>query len=1293
MNCPSCGQTVGTMARFCVHCGVKLPLSCPRCGRPAETGQNFCGQCGHRLAPEGPKTMEDGPDDGERKLITVLFADVVGYTAMSERLDPEDVAHIMAGAFEIMTEEVRRYGGTVHNYLGDAIFAVFGAPAAIELHAVKACLAALSIQRAMESYSPLVERDFGLDFRLRMGVNSGMAMVGHLGPSGPAQPSAVGDTVNLAERMQSLARPGRIVISGRTEAMVRRYFQLEPLGRRQIKGKSEPVEIFQLEGRGEVTRRIEAAAARGLTPFVGRRAELDRLAATLDDAALGRGRIVGVRGQAGVGKSRLIWEFVDIASSRARVVFGHCLDYGRSESWLPVSQAVKEAFGLKAGDSVDTIRRTIVDGVENRHPELADKTPFLMDVLGLQNGSDDSPGLTGVAKKVACFDVLRELILAESRLDPLVVVLDDAHWMDPLSREFVEHLAVNIGSARVLIILLFRPEFEPAFADLDHYTPIDLEPFEPAATARLVRALKPDREIGSGLVAWVHERSYGNPLFVEELIRTLDERGVAFERDGRLELGDEASLVPASVQEIISARVDRLDHEVKLALCTAAVVGLEFDGPLLGAIMGTGPELSGWLDELVGSGFIVPRPGRGVYRFQHALTQAVAYSSLLTTRRRRIHVEVARRLERLYPERAFEFSERLAFHYSRADDVPGALKWSLASAKKARQKMNNHSALGFVERAVEIVTADPGLLSPIERYLLWWDHLRILFDLDRLDECLEATLAAARWAEAAGRESWQQSFIAFSAWVYLFLGQAATGCDIARRVRDYAGAQGRYGLAASAKFYEYLCRLYGGVDLGGFNADIDADIDFLSGLDPEAESIPGRTVGGQLSGIHLCRFMARFYQGRAGREAADYVAAYVKSTEEGLLVTGVAMASFLNIQILATFGRWGQAIELSRRMEEQGRTWGSPVSLVLGLTSRSGIYTSLGLAGEGIDLARKALDVAEEEGVLNIIKTFGRVDLLRGMVSAAQEGDGGRAVLPQILDLLETVATDEGYQTYRHRHLVILHLLAARAAIGIGDFDLAEDGIDAVMDLTDTGWYPEHRLEARWLLAVMAYKRGAGDEELAEELTNLVARAADLGYPWWEWNGCHRLAILRGRIGDGTGSAQMHARAVELLFEAARELEPVGLAGDFLGAAAQRRILDAAPKEVVSSFDSTLAVEECKLGPRKEAIMADLPNTITEVMTGMPGAFKPDAAEGLDCVMQFNFSGDEPGQWYVVIKDKTCTTSEGTADGPSATIDSPSEVWLKIARKELDGAAAFMSGQFKASGDLGLLMRMGSLFE
>ena len=654
MQCPACSQDNPAHARFCLGCGARLAVACSACGIELPSSARFCLACGQPVgakdakapatpAPESytPKHLAEqiltsrGALEGERKQVTVLFADLKGSMELLAERDPEEARKLLDPVLERMMEAVHRYEGTVNQVMGDGIMALFGAPLAHEDHAVRACYAALSMQEAVSRYGDDLQRLRGVPVQIRVGLNSGEVVVRSIGSDLRMDYSAIGQTTHLAARMEHMARPGTTLLTADTLRLAEGYIQVKPLGPARVKGLDAPVEVYELQGVGRARSRLQAAAVRGLTRFVGRSAEVEQLQRALDQARAGHGQVVAVVGEPGVGKSRLFWEFTrSHRRAGCMVLESASVSYGKATAYLPVLELLKRYVKIEDRDDTRAIREKVTGKVLALDSALEDTISPLLGLLEALPTEHPFLSLDPTRRRQLTLDAVKRLFLRESHVEPLVLIFEDLHWIDAETQALLDGLVDSLPTTRVLLLVNYRPEYRHAWGSKTYYGQLRIDPLPVESADELLQSLLgPDPALGP-LRRLLIERTEGNPFFLEESVRSLVEtETLAGDRGAyRLTQAPTAIHVPATVQSVLAARIDRLPVEEKRLLQSASVVGKDVPLALLGAIAGM-PEdaLRRALTHLQAAEFVYeahlfPDPE---YTFKHALTHEVAYGSLL----------------------------------------------------------------------------------------------------------------------------------------------------------------------------------------------------------------------------------------------------------------------------------------------------------------------------------------------------------------------------------------------------------------------------------------------------------------------------------------------------------------------------------------------------------------------------------------------------------------------------------------------------------------------------------------
>jgi class 3 adenylate cyclase len=534
VKCAKCGADNREGRKFCAKCAAPLARLCPRCGVQNQPDEDFCGECAAPLGqpPEPfPKQLNGAPIyvidtvapetlDGERKTVTALFADIKGSMELMEDLDPEEARAIVDPALKLMIDAVRRYDGYIVQSTGDGIFALFGAPVAHEDHPQRALYAALRTQQEIRRYGDRMRTQGQAPLQVRIGVNVGEVVVRSI-QTGTHQTeyTPIGHSTSLAARLQTLATPGSTVISENMRGLVEGYFQLKGLGPTRIKGVSEPVEVFEVTGLGPLRTRLQRAAGRGLTKFVGREREMEALRHAAESAKQGYGQLVAVMAEPGVGKSRLFYEFKLRSQSGWMALEAFSVSHGKASVYLPVIELLHGYFGIDANDDGRTRRERVNGRIVTLDPALEDTRPYLFALLSLVEGDDPLAQMDGQVKKRRTLEVIKRILLRESLNQPLMVIFEDLHWIDEQTQEFLNLLADAIGTAKLLLLVNYRPEYRHAWGNKTYYTQLRLDPLGREGAKEMLDALVGDSAELSPLKSLIIDRTEGNPFFMEEIVQ------------------------------------------------------------------------------------------------------------------------------------------------------------------------------------------------------------------------------------------------------------------------------------------------------------------------------------------------------------------------------------------------------------------------------------------------------------------------------------------------------------------------------------------------------------------------------------------------------------------------------------------------------------------------------------------------------------------------------------------------------------------------------------------------------
>jgi len=682
---------------------------------------------------------------GERKQVTVLFADLANFTGMSEQLDPEDLHQLMDRVFEILLAEVHRYEGTVNQFTGDGIMALFGAPLALEDHAVRAVDSALTMQEAMGPAASEFLTSWGQTPALRIGINTGLVVVGKIGDDLRMDYTAQGDTVNLAARLQSLASPGMVAISEGTYRLVSGYFDCISLGAHTVKGKTAPVEVFRPARAKRPRTRLAVASKAGLSPLVGRGVELQALTEALDAARAGQGRAVTILGEAGIGKSRLLHEFRNrIPPGTVTWVEAPCASHGLRTPYLPILAILRSVLGLSEDHAEAEAERKIDANLARLGTELEQLGPPLRYFLSVGVPDSELAAMQPHQLKNALLESIGRFIEAASRRTPHVLVVEDCHWLDTASEELLLFLAPRLPRGAVLLVLTYRPGGQPPLALGPPTIHIVLRPLEAEARQSLAQYVLGDRPSSPELVAVIVERTGGNPLFMEEVARSL--------RDTDPSQDPDAFRIPPTITDVLAARIDRLPEMTKSALQIASVIGREFARGLLERVADHPEGVAVALAELLEVEMLAQTSvGEERYVFRHALAQEVAYDSLLVQRRKMLHRHIGQAIEQVYADWLSEHTEHLAHHFLHGEEWSKAVRYLRQAGAKAAALCANAEAVALLRRALRALERTPESPERTEQAIDLRLELRPpLLQLGRLHEVLSLSHEAERMAQLLG---------------------------------------------------------------------------------------------------------------------------------------------------------------------------------------------------------------------------------------------------------------------------------------------------------------------------------------------------------------------------------------------------------------------------------------------------------------------------------------------------------------------------------------------------------------
>ncbi|MFP6889911.1 MAG: adenylate/guanylate cyclase domain-containing protein [Nitrospinota bacterium] len=950
--CTQCGYDNRKEALFCRHCGTGLSRACPACGQENLLDARYCDRCGTRLDSESAATAAGGQESvakppgggytprhiqallgaaalqGERKEVAVLFADVSGFTRFSEGLDAEDVHAIMNGCFEILTGEVHRFGGTVNQYTGDGIMALFGAPRALETSPRDAIGAALAAQERLDSYAAGLQRERDITFKVRIGLNSGEVVVGAIGDDLRLDYTAMGDTTNVAARLQAAAEPGEILITADLHRLTGEWFRFEDMGELSLRGKGHPVRVYRVLGPSGVSTRLEAASLRGLLRLRERDGVLESLLGIFAEVQGGRGQIAAISGEAGAGKSRVVYELKkSFESGEIEPPLFVSAGANRHDKNAPLS-LLREILRnySEAADAYCSVeapgRETIwQETLTERAGDLLRDAEKARSIAALVERMEGGEGGSGPADPQPALDVLRTLFLLESRERPVVLAIDNLLDADRSSIEFLNALASGIAGARILFLPVYRPGFEHPWAVRSNYHHITLPPLSRGATEEMIEELLAG-PVSEEVMDAVYSRAGGNPFFTEEMVRGVRESGGLVIREGewRLRSQEMDFVLPRTVQDFVLARLDALPGRLREVLQAASIIGLRFESGLLGGILADSEDLEARLDKLQEMELLYPAGGLpdGEWNFKDRLIQELTYKEMLRSRRAQLHERAGTAIEGMGEAAIEENLDRLAFHFSRSDALDRAASYLIRAGRRAYALLALPQAAAKLEQGLIFMESkgeEKGREFLSERIRVRGDLALALLGLGAEERRIESLLGEMNeMAEAAGdREQVAMSFIHMCT-LRFRMGDQSAVIGYAKRAIETVEGRDTYeplfrGHFALASAYRVMGRLAESIEEA--EEAISIYEEHLAGSDSDtpdlihvaAELMGGLGISNALRGdIARSEEMFRCSEGIAEREP----------------VMGLrGSTQFFKVFLFETLGQWNRMMEHLETIREE----------------------------------------------------------------------------------------------------------------------------------------------------------------------------------------------------------------------------------------------------------------------------------------------------------------------------------------------------------------------------------------
>ena len=733
MNCPECQFVNPEGIRFCGKCGSKLAIICQKCGFENPDGFRFCGRCGNGLTPDPAiqattesfdskferiqdrfsKSIQEKilsqsrKIEGEYKQITILFCDLKNFTPLVEKLGPEDAYHIMDQVYEILIETVHYYGGIVNEMTGDGILALFGAPTAMEDAPQRAIRTSIKIHKKIVRFNHRIKAEGKTvpPLQMRIGINSGPVVVGSLGNDLKSEFKVVGDTVNVASRLEGLAEPGTTYISEATFKLAQGLFRFEALGEKQIKGKKGPVQVYRLISSSNNRTRFDVSAEQGLTPLVGREKDLELLIDGFNRIRSNKGQVITVVSEAGVGKSRLVYEFrKTIATEEVMFLEGRCLSYSKGISYHLIIDLLKSNFNIQDDDP--NIREKIVTGLNNMGIGEKENAPYLLEILSVKNSGMNTLMMSPDAMTDKLADIFKLMIQKLSEIRPLVLIIEDLHWADQNSIDLINLLFEIIPGARILAVFTFRPEFSPNWGSWSYHGQVTLYKLTTNQIVTMLNHILGPSHFNSEFIDFIGAKTDGTPLFIEEFVKYLTEQNLVEKKENSYALSSNIheSNVPSTIQDIIMARTDRISEKAKEILRIGSVVEREFGHSLIRLLVEyPESELLSILSELKKSELIFERNAYSgsVYVFKHALIREIIYKSILSGKKKQYHEKIGFALEQLYQRTPGEHYEILARHFILGENFEKGAEYSRLSCKKMLKTASPHNAIHHAVKRID----------------------------------------------------------------------------------------------------------------------------------------------------------------------------------------------------------------------------------------------------------------------------------------------------------------------------------------------------------------------------------------------------------------------------------------------------------------------------------------------------------------------------------------------------------------------------------------------------------------
>jgi class 3 adenylate cyclase/tetratricopeptide (TPR) repeat protein len=1178
VKCPKCQFDNREGVKFCEECGAKFELECPACKANIPIGRKFCGECGHnfRISSE-PLPKELSFDDklskiqkylpkgltekilsqkdrieGERKQVTVMFCDMVEFTALSERIGPDDAYAIMDKIYEILIHKVHEYEGTVNEMTGDGIMALFGAPIALEDAAQRAIRSAMAIHREMAKFSDRLKqgREYTDPLNMRIGIHTGPVVVGTLGNDLRVEFKAVGDTVNLASRMEGLAEPGATYVTEETFKMTEGIFRFEALGKMEVKGKKDLVKVYRVIAPSTRRTRFDVSAERGLSTFVGREREIEILLDTFERAKYGGGQAVSIMSEAGVGKSRLLYEFRKaVANENVTFLEGKCLSYCKGVVYYPVIDILRSNFDVQESDEDTAIREKVKRGLKFLGVNEGSTLPYLLELLSVKGSGVDELSINPEARKDRIKEALKRIVLKGSQIRPLIMAFEDLHWMDESSEAVMKYLLESIAGERVLLIFTYRPEFVHTWGTKSFHSHITLNRLSNRESLVMVAQLLGTENMDMAVEKLILEKTEGIPFFIEEFVKSQIELKIINKKGNRYQLVKDIkqAIIPSTVQDVIMARIDSLPEGTRGVLQIGSVAGREFSQDLMQMVTDLSErELISHLSVLKDSELLYERGiyPHSTYIFKHALTQEVTYESLLKQRRREIHASIAGAIEELNAERLEQHYELLAHHWSHSDRPDRSIHYLVLAGEKSNRSQAATTAVDFFTRALnQIESLDT---APEANVMMRIRSGRAvpLHSKGRIEESLEDYKEAIKLAHASGDQHMVLrclTEIPFLIYNTTFKDQLPQFCEqgleVARALKD-TGAEARI-----MTVYAYWRYLWKGTD--------------------ELATLKRSVNLAEKSGQPLAQIRAKSmlsllerWNGNSER-SLEHLEGVLETSGPVISIVDVTLLSFIRGMALTDTGKYTEAIEfLSRWIDVLVQ---NEVYLNLGRC-----YNILGWTHEELYDFEKAFRYYKKalENAINLkkspailysaleMRSMSEVSL---MENKFEMGNVDAAWEHMMQFEKESAHTDFDY--IRERWEIRMNDLKGNIFRKRGDLEGAEAQARICLKMAKKREYKKYIGKAERLKGEILLDKGAYDQ--AEGMfAKALAKLEAVGNPKQLWMTHTALADLYKRMNRSDLEREQWQKAAQIVTCTTDELRDINLKEKFVNAAPVKQILE-----------------------------------------------------------------------------------------------------------------------------------------